>query len=63
MANLGMWVQLYQRNMRLISMRRFPVSGNKDSCLGSVFRPFTVSDQYSVQTLMSDGYFHIFLAK
>ena len=47
----SMWVQLYQIHMRLINMRRFPASGNKESCLCPVFRPFTISDKCSFQTL------------
>ena len=30
-------------------MRTIPVAGNRESCLGPVFRPFTYSDQYGFQ--------------
>ena len=33
-------------------MRNIPAAGNKESCLGPVFRPFTISDQYSFQILL-----------
>ena len=38
--------------MRLISLGTFPASGNEESCLGPVFRQFTISDQYSFQKLL-----------
>ena len=47
--------------MRLTPVRTIPASGNMESCLGPVFRPF-MKIQFS-DTLMSDGYFHIFLTK
>ena len=46
------------RHMRLILTRRFHASGNKECCLGPVFRlgpvfqPFMISDQYNFQKLL-----------
>ena len=39
--------------MRLIPMRTIFVSESKETCLGPVFWPFTNSDQYFSDTLMS----------
>ena len=50
--------------MWLISMDTIPASGNMESCLGPVFQ--TIDEFGSIQfsdTLISDGYFHIFLTK
>ena len=33
-------------------MRNVTAAGNKGSCLDPVFRPFTISDQYSFQKLL-----------
>ena len=38
--------------MGLIFMRIIPGSGNRLSCLGPVFRPFTDSDQHIFQKLL-----------
>ena len=48
----ALWDNKKDRHVRLISMRIIPASGNKESCLGPIFRPFTYSDQYSLQVLL-----------
>ena len=54
----------YQEKFRVVPMHTIPALGNGKSCLGPVF--LTIYEFGSIQfsnTLMSDGYFHIFLKK